>query len=317
MNNVTLKWVVAHEPIDLFLRTAEAFKKEVFEMSKGKINIEIMTKNEWEERNPENFPLKLSKINDTVNYDMTQFTTTVAGMFEKNFRVFDMPFLFKDHDHVSRVVDGKIGKNLLSHMSKNTNYQGLAFTYSGGFRTMVSKTPIKSLKDLEGMNFSCSSSEIIADTYKLLNVNAIRTVSDDDANILKNIEDHPEINFDGGETTIVRYEPVKEFAPYITDTQHSIFMTTIVIGTKIWSALSEEDKEIVILAAKNAAKTEREKTIADTEKFKNESDKHCAGFFEFDESETELFKQTVNKIYNKDYVNKHFSPNLVKQILNS
>lgn len=49
MSNTTLKlrWVLAHVPYDLFLRSANAFAKAINEKTNGAIEIEILGKNEW------------------------------------------------------------------------------------------------------------------------------------------------------------------------------------------------------------------------------------------------------------------------------
>jgi len=302
MSSIDINWVVEHEPLHLFLRTAENFKTKISELSNDRINVNIIVKT------PET---------DYIKADMRQLTTTVLGQYYSDFSVFDLPFLFKDHDHVSRVVDGKVGMSLLNQLGKVSKFQGLAFTYSGGFRTMVSKKPIKSLKDLENLTFSCQNSEIIADTYKILGVNPVQYKTDSDADLKKAILESPNIDFDGGETTLVRYDTVKDFAPYITDTGHSIFMTTILIKKEFFEKLSEEDKNLLFSAAKYAAKKERENTIQDTEQFKKNANQHCKGMFEFDENELENFKNKTKKLYEKEYLNSHFSPNLAKQVFNS
>ena len=42
----TIRWVLAHEPIELFLRAAKRFKKTMEEMAPGVLDYEIMTLSE-------------------------------------------------------------------------------------------------------------------------------------------------------------------------------------------------------------------------------------------------------------------------------
>ena len=43
MKQVHVKWVIAHEPIGLFLKVAESFAKEVNEKTNGMFNIEVLS----------------------------------------------------------------------------------------------------------------------------------------------------------------------------------------------------------------------------------------------------------------------------------
>ena len=45
-----IKWLIAHEPVDLFLRTAKAFSKDVYERTNGAIEIEIFTASEFSKK---------------------------------------------------------------------------------------------------------------------------------------------------------------------------------------------------------------------------------------------------------------------------
>ena len=52
MSNTTkIRWVIAHEPLNLFLRAAEDFERRVNEQqSEHKIEVEIMTLSEYSQR---------------------------------------------------------------------------------------------------------------------------------------------------------------------------------------------------------------------------------------------------------------------------
>ena len=47
---LTIRWVLAHEPIDLFLRAANRFSKEIIEKTNGQIQIEVMTISQYESK---------------------------------------------------------------------------------------------------------------------------------------------------------------------------------------------------------------------------------------------------------------------------
>ena len=313
---INLKWVVAHEPLELFLRSARLFADIVAKMSDNRITVDVMTNTEWSEkfgRNKKEYWQSLEKGDGDV--DMGQYTTSLIGQTYKNFSIFDMPFLFRDHNHVEKVLTGPIGETMLKHLSVETNYRGLAFTYSGGFRMIVSKNPIKKLEDLKGLTFSCPQSDVIVETYKTIGTTAHKA-SHFSGDFRRHLDDCPEIDFDGSESTFVRYHTVKDYAPYITNTKHSLFLTTIVIGNNVWEKLSLDDQLLIKEAAQQAADHERDQTIKDSEEFVKNSAKNCAGLYEFSDEDIEKFKKITSKLYEREFANSHFSPNLLKQIMN-
>jgi len=309
---INVKWVVAHEPIELFLRSANAFANIISEMSNDKINIEVLTLNEWKKKY--NIEASTGSYAALMNNDvqMGQYQTTVMGMLDKNYNVLDMPFLFKDHNHVDRVLNGQIGDNLLKSLARKSPLTGLAFTYSGGFRIMINKEPVTKLEELQGKFFSCVPSPVISETLKSIGITPVfdRSWGVGEAEI----ENYVGENINGSETTFVRYSKVKDSYPYIVDTKHSLFLTTIVINSKFFNSLSDADKEIFNIAAKKAAEQERKQTIKDSIEFKNNHADLCSGLYEFSDDDIEKFKLASRRLYTSNFAKESFTPGLLKAI---
>ncbi|NDH09292.1 MAG: TRAP transporter substrate-binding protein [Gammaproteobacteria bacterium] len=310
---INVRWVVAHEPIDLFLRSANTFATIVSEMSNNRINVEILTKNEWEEKynnNEKGRPFFALKNNDI---QMGQYQTTFLGSVYKNYNILDMPFLFKDHDHVDRVLNGKIGDGLLKQLGKESPIIGLAFTYSGGFRIMINKEPITKFEELKGKNITCVPSPVLSEIFKSIGANPVHDNNWGNDEYL-DIENFSVSEVDCSETTFVRYSKVKDKFPYIVDSKHSLFLTTIVMNKDFYGSLSDSDKEIFSIAAKKAAAYERKQTIEDSEEFKNNHKNLCGGLYEFSNDDIEKFKLATRSLYNSDFAKESFTPGLLKRI---
>ena len=54
-----------------------------------------------------------------------------------------------------------------------------------------------------------------------------------------------------------------EQAKFINHTEHSLFLTSIVMNKRLWAELSVEDQQVFAEAATRAAKIEREESLAD------------------------------------------------------
>ena len=110
------KWVLAHEPVELFIAAAKSFADEVSQQSNGEINVEILTLTEYSKKYKQGklfSPSEVAQLVRSGEIEMSQTYTTTLGRSFTPLYVLDLPFLFRDHSHATNVLDGKIGKNLL------------------------------------------------------------------------------------------------------------------------------------------------------------------------------------------------------------
>jgi TRAP-type C4-dicarboxylate transport system substrate-binding protein len=173
--NYKVKWVLAHEPIGLFKEAAEVFSKDVALKTNGKVTFEILTIPEYELKYNSSKKISYGEFLKKVQsgeIEMSQTYTTDLGRLDSSLYVLDLPFLFRDHSHASKVLEGEIGNKLLASLSK-FNLRGLAFTYSGGYRIIPGTKKINRLEDFKGIKIRTSSSPIAQDTFNLLGAKAI------------------------------------------------------------------------------------------------------------------------------------------------
>lgn len=310
----TIKWLIAHEPVHLFLRTAQAFAEEVKAATNGEINIEIYTATEYADKfnngNKENPMVYMDK----GELEMSQLH--ISQLWKWNvpaFMALELPFLFTDHDHATRVLEGEIGKDMLSNLANKSPARGLAFTYSGGFRIVASDTEIKSLADFKNLSFYTGTNPIGIDT-----IEAIGGLADPHA-----IEDywssiHSEgDNHDAVDTTVPRLLATvdKTKKRYITGTNHSLFLTSIIVSEKFWSSLSDELKEKLGQAAFNAARLERKWSVEDSEKVAQDGAEVGVEYSELSTEEMDKFRSLTEPLYSK--YESVFLPGLIDNIRRS
>jgi TRAP-type C4-dicarboxylate transport system substrate-binding protein len=148
-----IRWVIAHEPLDLFERAAVDFQNLVNEaQSAEKIEVEVMTLKQYSERYNDGVEVTkhdLLDLMDQGKIEMSQmYTTWLAEDIEHDMLALEMPFIFEDHEHATRVLEGEVGEELLSKITEKSNVRGMAFTYSGGFRNIIVNKPVTGLDDL-------------------------------------------------------------------------------------------------------------------------------------------------------------------------
>jgi len=154
MTKITkIRWVIAHEPLSLFVRAAKDFQDYVnAAQSAEKIEVEVMTLSEYSERYNNGVLVTKHDLLDLMEQgkiEMSQlYTTWLAEHFDNDMLALDMPFIFQNHDHATRVLEGEVGEYLLDKITANSNVRGMAFTYSGGFRNLIANKKVNSLKNL-------------------------------------------------------------------------------------------------------------------------------------------------------------------------
>lgn len=262
MTTRTIRWVLAHEPYDLFLRAAEKFAAEVSKKTHGEIAIEVLGLTEYTEKYLNGQPLDRYKIKDLVNdgtIEMSQMYTTTLGLVDQDMFVLDMPFLFTDHAHAARVLDGKVGQQLMDQLAEKSEIKGLAFTYSGGFRAIIGNRVIEAVEDLQGMRVRVAHSPVAEATMRAFGAEPVVLPIEQLADALG------DKSVDCGESTYPRIYSMKqnETASVINHTEHSLFLTTIIMNKGLWNELTVEQQKIFADAALSAAHIERAESLED------------------------------------------------------
>jgi len=313
MKTLNLKWLIAHKPVYLFQRVAEDFKSLVNAKSNDvKIDIEILTTEEYNAKyNP---PEPATRHNlwkflqdNTVQLAQMQ-TTSLARQANKQMHVLDMPYLFESHDHATEILEGEIGQQLLNKFDKSSGIKGLAFTYSGGFRLMPIAGKVTTLGEIASEQIRSGMSPVAQDTIKALGFVPVPTEIDEvsDAVISGKAV--------GAEHVAQRLLPDQcdDWIKTIIDTQHSLFLTSIVVNVDWWNALDASVQQIFNESALESARNERALSLKDGAESLATLEQNGVNMIELTAEEKNELRQRTEIVYSKyqDY----FEPGLVSSI---
>ena len=259
MSKIKVKWLLYHEPVELFIRTAKDFQKHLDVLTNNKYELEILTWEDYTEKYLDGMICEPFTELKEGRVQVTQIYSNVVGQFDaSDFYALSMPYLFEDHDHATRVFEGEIGKQLFDHLYERTGVRGLAYTYSGGYRCTASTTPIRNLRDFANRTFRRETNPILADMIDLCKAKKV-------SNMSSHMNDEAEIL----ETTYPRYHAdASKSQTYVADTKHSMYLTTILCNDDFMNSLSEEDRAHFYEASLRASRVERIQSVADAEEIK-------------------------------------------------
>jgi TRAP-type C4-dicarboxylate transport system substrate-binding protein len=307
-----VKWVIAHEPIGYFLAVAENFANEINEKTDGMFEIEVLSLTDFSNKYYDGKEVTKNDLMDLINsgaIEMSHIYTTWLAEYNKDLHALDLPFLFRDHDHADRILDGQIGAELLAGVAANSNIKPLSYTYSGGYRIVPANFKADTVESWKGRKVRTSRSPVAVDVFKLLGAEPNEKIS------LEAMNDYADKGvIEAGESTYVRIFPLDQYKSfkYVNDTAHSLFLTSIIVNQDFMSSLPAEVQEIMGKAAFNSAKKERKISVADIPNILAECDDKNVEVVRMSDTETSKFKEITAKVY--DMYQDYFTEGLVERL---
>ena len=184
------------------------------------------------------------------------------GPLVPELNAFNLPFVFRDEAHMTKVVTGPIGDEMLKKLSDHPNAKliGLAWMNGGTRNVYNSKRPIKTMDDLKGLKIRMMGNPIFVDTMNAMGGNGVPMGYDQLINGLQTGV------VDGAENNEPSYSSGQHYryAKYYSKTGHLIIPEILVFSKRTWDTLSKEDQTLIMKEAK-AAQTEQWKLWAEFE----------------------------------------------------
>jgi tripartite ATP-independent transporter DctP family solute receptor len=179
-------------------------------------------------------------------------STGPLGGFVPSVQMLDIPFLFRDYNHVDKVLDGPIGQGLILDVDK-VQMKGLAF-WENGFRNLTnSKKIIRTPADAKGLKIRTMENPVHIQAWKAVGVIPTPMAWSEVFGALQ------QGVIDGQENPIavILQNKVYEVQKYLSLTQHVYSPAMLIMSAKRWSEIPPQDQQIILQAAKEGAIYER------------------------------------------------------------
>ncbi len=154
--------------------------------------------------------------------------------FTKKFRIFDLPFMFKDISAVDRFQNSKAGEKLKNAMNRK-GLKGLAFWHNG-MKQMSANRPLMSPADAKGLKFRVQNSDVLVAQFRQLGANPQKMSFKEVYGGLQTKV------IDGQENTWSNIYGKKFFEVQngVTETNHGIIDYLVVTSTEWWKGLPKD-----------------------------------------------------------------------------
>ncbi len=228
-------------------KAADFFEQRLEELSKGRIDVQVYPSSQLYK---DNAVLKALKL-DSVQMAAPSFSK--FGKIVPQLALFDLPFLFKDVNHLHRVQDGKVGQKL-KDMVTNKGYVALSFWDNGFKQLSSSKKALVMPEDAKGQKFRIMSSKVLEAQFHAVDANPqMMPFSEVYSGLQQGV-------IDGQENTNSNIFTKKfhEVQKYLTITNHGYLGYLVVMSEKFWNKLPKDLQDVVVQAMNDATKKERE-----------------------------------------------------------
>jgi tripartite ATP-independent transporter DctP family solute receptor len=220
---------------------------------------------------------------------MTKVSSAALEGFAPTMQVFGMPYLFRDDAHQLAVLQGEIGKKLLLDPQKYL-LRGLCY-YDSGKRSFYTKDkPIETPADLAGLKIRVMESNTASNMVKALGGSPTPVSYGELYTALQQgIVDGAENNAPSLYTS-KHYEVCK----YYSIDEHTALPDVMIVSTKVWESLNEQEQQWLQEAADESAVYEYKVWAESVEESLRELEKAGVKISYVDK---EPFRQAVESMY--------------------
>ena len=184
---------------------------------------------------------------------MTRVSLGIVGPVVPDVNVFNMPFVFRDHEHMRKVIDGEIGQEILDKIT-NSDFNLVALAWmDGGTRSLYTKKPVRSIEDLKGMKIRVQGNPLFLDMMNAMGGNGIAM---DTGEIFSALQTGVIDGAENNPPTLLEHNHYQS-AKYFTLTGHLILPEPVVMSKTTWEKLTPEQQTLVKTVAREAQMEER------------------------------------------------------------
>lgn len=223
------------------------FQKALNKKSGGSLTIKIFPDGQL---GSEREVLELLQIGSVA---ITKVSAATLSNFVPEYHVLGIPYLFRDKAHQFDVLEGPVGKSILEKGSKFW-LRGLCYYDAGSRSFYTSNKAIRTPEDLKGLKIRVMNNQMAINMVNALGGSATPMAYGElytaiQQGVVDGAENNP--------PSVVSSNHY-EISKYYTLDQHSSVPDVLLIGTKQWEKLSEQEKIWVQEAADESAQAQKQ-----------------------------------------------------------
>jgi len=221
--------------------------EQVDSLSGGEMRVEIYPS---EQLGTERQCLELLQLG---SLDMAKVSSAVLEGFSRDYRVFGLPYVFRDDEHRFDVLEGEIGREILLS-GQDIWLRGLTYYDAGSRSFYTADTPIRTPEDLEGLKIRVQQSPVAIQMVQALGAQATPISFGELYTALQ------QGVVDGAENNPPSLHSTRhyELVDYYSLDQHTSPPDVLLVSTHTWERLSEQEREWLQTAADKSLQRQKQ-----------------------------------------------------------
>jgi len=269
---------------DSFYVCATKFSELVKERTKGAYDIQLFPNSALGDERTMLESMQMGTLDSGI------ITSVPFVNFVPEFGVLYLPFLFPDNASAYKVLDGEVGKEILSKLEDH-DLKGLAFA-ERGFRNLTNSVrPVQNAEDIKGLKVRVMENEVYIAAFKAMGVNAVPMAWTEALTALQ----QGTIQGQENPVNVIHAYKMWDSQKHVTMTRHAYAAAVITFSEEKFNSLPTDVQEIFIQAAQEAAEYERQ-WVADNEATQI-ADLKANGMEVIEDPDLESFIKAVQPVY--------------------
>ena len=193
--------------------------------------------------------------------DFGPITTAPLSTLVPEMSVFQLPYIFRDYDHVFKALDG--GDTLQKYYDAVLDRRGLKLVgfIAAGYRGIYGHNPINGLADVKGKKVRVQEDKILVATFKALGMISTPIAFPEVATALQT----KVIDFAEGGVNTFYHNKFYDIVKYVADVRHTHQATALIMAKASWGKQDAAGQKAIVDAWAHARAFNR-KFILDEDK---------------------------------------------------
>lgn len=180
---------------------------------------------------------------------IARISVGAMGPVVDDLNVFNLPFIFRDENHMRKVIDGPIGQDLLDRITASPQSRLVVLGWmDAGTRNVYSNKPVSKPSDLKGMKIRMMGNPLFVETMNAMGGNGVAMGFNElfgalQTGVVDGAENNP--------PTLLAQNHYQVSKVYSL-TGHLIIPEIFVFSKRTWDTLSKEDQALIRKVSREA-----------------------------------------------------------------
>ena len=227
------------------------FARLVEERTEGRIHIEVYSGGTL--YGEETGAIEALQLGDIA---FSRVSASPVSSYVPAMNAIQMPYLYRNADHMWAVLDGEIGQSMLAQIEESgSGLVGLCW-YDAGARSYYTTRRVTCVADMKGMKIRMQNNAMMVDMTNVLGGTGVTGIGPNE--VYSAIRQG---TIDGAENNWPTYQNMGDYeaAPYYVLDEHTRVPEVLLASAAVLSELDPADVEIIRAAAKDTQEYEKQK----------------------------------------------------------